>query len=190
MAHGLLTTQDRLGAGLFFRGSSGPEPKELELTDFMDPESGVFVEEAFRHLLSREATRATRYQDFFSVCLVRPDMPASNEPIAEQVSRKIAQFLRSTDMVGRVQGGIAVLLLHTEGTDAERVAERLREHIEQVAFPGESGGSRQITLSVGSVSFPRDGYNDTVLLTQAQAHLAEATRTGGNRVVHATEPRD
>jgi GGDEF domain-containing protein len=70
------------------------------------------------------------------------------------------------------------------------VAERLREHIEQVAFPAEVGGARHITLSVGSVSFPRDGYNDTVLLSQAQAHLAEASRGGGNRVVYASENRD
>lgn len=161
------------------------------MTDFMDRDSGVFVEEAFRHLLSREAMRATRYQDFFSVCLVRPDSPATTDPqVAEVVSRKIMQFLRSTDMVAQLQDGIAILLLHTEGSDAERVAERLREHIERVAFPGETGGPRQVTLSVGSVSFPRDGYNDTVLLSQAQAHLAEATRGGGNRVVHASESRD
>jgi hypothetical protein len=161
------------------------------LTDFMDHDSGVFVEEAFRHLLSREAMRATRYQDFFSVCLVRPDSPATADPqVAEVLSRKIMQFLRSTDMVGQLRDGIGVLLLHTEGSDAERVAERLREHIERVAFPGEAGGPRQVTLSVGSVSFPRDGYNDTVLLSQAQAHVAEAARGGGNRVVHASENRD
>ena len=161
------------------------------MTDFMDRDSGVFVEGAFRHLLSREALRATRYQDFFSVCLVKPDLPPDRRgEITDVVSRKITEFLRSTDMVGRVQDGIAVLLLHTEGPDAERVAERLREHIESVAFPGEGDGPRQVTLSVGAVSFPRDGYNDTLLLSRAQAHLAEASRSGGNRVVHATESRD
>lgn len=161
------------------------------MTDFMDRDSGVFVEEAFRHLLSREAMRATRYQDFFSICLVRPDSPAAGDQrVADAVSRKITEFLRSTDMVGQVQDGIAVLLLHTEGADAGRVAERLREHIEHVAFPGDAGAPRQVTLSVGAVSFPRDGYNDTVLLSQAQAHLAAASRGGGNRVVHATENRD
>lgn len=161
------------------------------MTDFMDRDSGVFVEDAFRHLLSREAMRATRYQDFFSVCLVRPDAPATDDQrMAEAVSKKIMQFLRSTDLVGHLQDGIAVLLLHTEGADAGRVAERLREHIERVAFPGETGAARHVTLSVGSVSFPRDGYNDTVLLSQAQAHLAEAARGGGNRVVFASENRD
>jgi diguanylate cyclase (GGDEF)-like protein len=157
------------------------------VTDFVEPATGIFVEEAFRHLLSREAVRATRYQDFFSVCLVRPDARehGAGEDVNQAVSRKIAQFLRSTDVVGRVRDGIAILLLHTEGSDAVRVAERIRAHIEQVSFLGDSGRPRQITLSVGGVSFPRDGYNDTVLLSRAQAHVNEAARQGGNRVVHA-----
>lgn len=157
------------------------------MIDFVEPATGIFVEEAFRHLLTREAVRATRYQDFFSVCLVRPDTPSGDEgeDLRQAVSRKIAQFLRSTDVVGRVQDGIAILLLHTEGTDAARVAERLRTHIEQVAFLADSGSPRQVTLSVGGVSFPRDGYNDTILLSRAQAHVDEAARQGGNRVVHA-----
>ena len=164
------------------------------VTDFIEPATGVFVEGAFRHLLTREALRATRYQDFFSICLVKPDSAAvagtAEEDTEQTISKKIAQFLRSTDMVGRVQDGIAVLLLHTEGADALRVAERIRAHIEQVAFPGDPGASpRQVTLSVGGVSFPRDGYNDVVLLSRAQAHLEEAFRRGGNQVVYAAESR-
>ena len=164
------------------------------MTDFIEPATGVFVEGAFRHLLTREALRATRYQDFFSICLVKPDASGgtgtTEEDTRQAISKKISQFLRSTDMVARVEDGIAVLLLHTEGSDAVRVAERIRTHIEQVAFPGEPGGSpRQVTLSVGGVSFPRDGYNDAVLLSRAQAHLDEASRRGGNQVVYASESR-
>ncbi|OGK79271.1 MAG: hypothetical protein A2X52_16150 [Candidatus Rokubacteria bacterium GWC2_70_16] len=164
------------------------------MIDFMEPGTGVFAEDAFRHLLTREALRATRYQDFFSICLVKPDSAAetrmAEEGTRQVISRKIAEFLRSTDMVARVEDGIAVLLLHTEGVDALRVAERIRAHIEQVAFPGDPGASpRQITLSVGGVSFPRDGYNDVVLLSRAQAHLDEASRRGGNQVVYASESR-
>jgi len=164
------------------------------VTDFIEPGTGVFVEGAFRHLLTREALRSTRYQDFFSVCLLKPDVSAgtgtTEEDTRQGVSKKIAQFLRSTDMVARVEDGIAVLLLHTEGSDAVRVAERIRTHIEHVAFPGEPGGNpRQVTLSVGGVSFPRDGYNDAVLLSRAQAHLEEASKRGGNQVVYAGENR-
>ena len=161
------------------------------MSEFMEPATGAYVEDAFRHFLTREAQRATRYQDFFSICLVKPDrVERPPDAVQQALTKKISQFLRSTDMVGRVQDGIAILLLHTEGADAVRVAERLRAHIEQVAFPTPPGETpRQVTLSVGGVSFPRDGYNDTVLLSRAQAHLNEAARRGGNQVVYASEPR-
>jgi diguanylate cyclase (GGDEF)-like protein len=163
------------------------------VSNFIEPGSGVFAERVFRHFLTREASRATRYQDFFSVCLLKPDMDRSDgtaEEVERTVTRKIAQFLRSTDMIGRIDDRIAVLLLHTEGADAVRVAERLRSNIEQVAFPGAGpNAAGHVTLSVGGVSFPRDGYSDSVLLSRAQAHLTEAARRGGNQVVYASEPR-
>jgi diguanylate cyclase (GGDEF)-like protein len=170
------------------------ERRDPVVTDFMELASGVFREDVFRHLLTREASRATRYQDFFSICLLKPDGDGAGPHSAEDddihlaVSRKISQFLRSTDVVGRLQDGIAIVLLHTAGADAVRVAERIRAHIENVAFPaGTDGAARHVTLSVGGVSFPRDGYNDAVLLSRAQAHLHEAARRGGNRVVYSSE---
>ena len=67
----------------------------------MDPASGVFSDRAFHELLSREVGRATRYQDFFSLCLVKPHVGPGGgdqtEPIEHAVSRQIAQFLRTTD---------------------------------------------------------------------------------------------
>ena len=163
------------------------------MSDRRDASRDVLGEEAFRHLLERETHRATRYQDFFSVCLVRPDMAATSNggsEIQHAVARKITEFLRSTDVVGCVQDGAAILLLHTASTDAVRVAERVRANIENVAFPSGPGAPpRRITLSVGKVSFPRDGSSDKTLLSRAQAHLQEAARRGGNRVVYVDDNR-
>lgn len=164
----------------------------VDPSKLVDPSCEVLGDEAFRHVLARETSRATRYQDFFSVCLVRPDPPdpgnGSNDGIRQAVSQKIAESLRSTDVVGRLHEGIAILLLHTASAEALRVAERIRAHIENVAFPSGPGGTpRRLTLSVGEVSFPRDGYNDKVLLSRAQALLEEAARRGGNQVAHAGE---
>jgi diguanylate cyclase (GGDEF)-like protein len=153
----------------------------------------VLPEEAFRHWLARETSRATRYQDFFSVCLVQPDPSEITQNAGAElqaaISRKIAELLRSTDVVGFVQDKTAILLLHTGGSDARRVAERIRANIENVTFPiGTGAATRGITLSVGEVSFPRDGYNDRLLLARAQAYLQEAARRGGNQVVHGEDP--
>lgn len=166
-----------------------PDQRNFAVTDFMEPSTGVFHEDALRRLLIRETSRATRYQDFFSICLVKPDgLPPGNpaDETQHQISGKIAQFIRATDLVGHLQDRIAIILLHTAGAEAVRVAERIRAHIEHVAFPSsQTGRPQQVTLSVGTVSFPRDGYNDTILLSRAQAHLSEASRRGGNRVVRS-----
>jgi len=159
------------------------------VSEFMDTQTGVFHEEAFRHLLTREAGRATRYQDFFSVCLLRPDISNDRrqmEEIERAISGKILEFVRTTDLVGQMSPAIAVILLHTAGTDALRVAERIRASLEQVAFrEGPEGHPQRLTVSVGKVSFPNDGHTDAILLSQALAYLEQAVQGGGNQVTHS-----
>jgi diguanylate cyclase (GGDEF)-like protein len=160
---------------------------------FMDPASGVFGDRALRELLTLEVNRATRYQDFFSLCLVKPHVGPSDsdqtERIEEAVSRKIAQFLRSTDMVGRTREGIAILLLNTPHAEAVRIVERLCGRIESVAFRGAAGDSPlRITLGIALVFFPRDGVTDAALFSRAQALLQEASQSGDSRVVCISEP--
>ena len=147
----------------------------------MDRPREVLDEQLFRRLLAREADRASRYHSFFSVCLVTPDtselIADNSTEIRQAIATKVAECLRSTDMVGHVRDRTAVVLLHTASTDAVRVAERIRSQIEKVAFPGASGGPpRRITLSVGGVSFPRDGSTDHSLLSRAEVNLQEAAR--------------
>ena len=158
------------------------------MSEFMDTRTGVFHEEAFRHLLTREAGRATRYQDFFSVCLLRPDIADDRrqmEEIERAISEKIPEFVRATDLVGQLSSAIAIILLHTAGTDALAVAERIRASLEQVAFrEGPEGHPQRLTVSVGKVSFPSDGHTDAILLTQALAYLEQAVQRGGNQVSH------
>ncbi len=161
------------------------------MSEFMDTQTGVFHEEAFRHLLTREAGRATRYQDFFSVCLLRPDSAGDQRQIGEEIERaisqKIPEFVRATDLVGQLSSAIAVILLHTAGSDALRVAERIRSNIEQVAFrEGPEGRPQRLTVSVGKVSFPHDGHTDSILLSQAMAYLEQAVQRGGNQVTHSS----
>jgi diguanylate cyclase (GGDEF)-like protein len=163
--------------------------------ELTDGQTQILHEEAFLHLLNREAMRATRYQDFFSVCLLRPDGPADQRRLSEEVERavsqKVPEFVRGTDMVGQLSSAIAVILLHTAGEDALRVAERIRTNIEQVAFRESSEGPPQrLTVSVGKVSFPQDGHTDAALLAQALAFLDQAVHRGGNRVTDSGEVLD
>src|SRR4026209_221310 len=162
------------------------------VSEFMDTQMGVFHEEAFRHLLTRAAGRETRYQDSLSICVLRPDVRgADREQMGREVERaiseKIPEFVRATDLVGQLSSAIAVILLHTAGADALRVAERIRANIEQVAFrEGPEGRPQRLTVSVGKGSFPHDGHTDSILLSQAMAYLAQAVERGGNQVTHTS----
>jgi diguanylate cyclase (GGDEF)-like protein len=163
--------------------------------ELTDGEAGIFQEEAFRHLLSREALRAIRYQDFFSVCLLRPDSPGERGAVSEKLERamsqKIPEFVRATDIVGQLSSAIAVILLHTAGDEALRVAERIRSNIEQVAFrENPEGRPTRLTISVGKVSFPYDGHDDATLLSQAMAYLQQALDQGGNQVTYSPRGLD
>jgi len=159
-----------------------PEPKRGAMP------GEVLDEETFRRLLALEANRATRYRDFFALCLLQPDQMGPKDQTAEmlgqRVASKIVEFVRSSDVVGRLGDGVGVLLLQTGTGDALRVTERLRSEISNVRFPGDPAGpGRALTLSVGEVSFPADGHSEISLLSRARARLQEAVRSGGNRVV-------
>jgi diguanylate cyclase (GGDEF)-like protein len=163
--------------------------------ELTDGEAGIFQEEAFRHLLGREALRAIRYQDFFSVCLLRPDSPGERRGVSERLERamsqKIPEFVRATDIVGQLSSAIAVILLHTAGDEALRVAERIRSNVEQVAFrDNPEARPKRLTISVGKVSFPHDGHDDATLLSQAMAYLQQAVDQGGNQVTYSPRSLD
>jgi diguanylate cyclase (GGDEF)-like protein len=152
----------------------------------------VLGEETFRQLLSLEANRAIRYRDFFVLCLVQSDQvrpkDQAEKMLGQKVAGKIVEFVRSSDVVGRLGDVIGVLLLQMGSGDALRVTERLRREIGNVRFQTEATGPGQkITLSVGAVSFPCDGHNGISLLSRARARLQEAVRSGGNRVVKADQ---
>ena len=171
------------------------DPSRIAVDEFMDAGTGVFHEEAFRHLLTRETGRTTRYRDVFSLCLLKPDLSdnrgVGDDALRRAVSGKVGQLLRTTDLVGHLAQGIAVILLHTIGRDAIQVAERIRSNIEQVAFrESPEGPPRRVTLSVGGVSFPLEGHTETLLLSRARANLHEAVLQGGNQVVYGAGKPD
>ena len=126
----------------------GAREKGGWVVSLLDPATGLFQYEAFLHLLLRETGRGTRYRDFFTLCLFKPDVPAEDTAfeaaIETALSSRIAEFIRATDIVGRFPMGLGVLLLHTGHAEAVGVAS---------AFEPGSGGS-----SFGAAqSCPRDG---------------------------------
>ena len=160
------------------------------VASLLDPSTGLLQEEAFLHLLLRETGRATRYRDFFSLCLFKPDLreeePGFERRVAISLSRKMSELLRVTDLVGPLPEGMGILLLHTDHLEAVRVAERVRAAVRRLEFRLEPGPSpKLVTISAGTVSFPRDGQTYATLLSRAERYLQEARQRGGDNVVHS-----
>ena len=162
------------------------------VASLLDPSTGLLQQEAFLHLLLRETGRATRYRDFFSLCLFKPDLregePGLERQVAISLSRKMSELLRVTDLVGPLPEGMGILLLHTDHLEAVRIAERVRAAVRRLEFRLEPGPSpKLVTISAGTVSFPRDGQTSSTLLSRAEKYLQAARQRGGDSVVHTND---
>lgn len=144
------------------------------------PEPRVYTEQDFRRLLAWEVQRATRYQDFLSLCLAQPDQPGAFSPdTLDAMARRVVEFLRATDVVALLGDRIAIIFVHTPESDAQVIAERVRGLLQTATFPRAPGAPAVTSvLSLGLASFPTDATSDTVLLDQAQARLTAARRGG------------
>ena len=134
----------------------------------------IFSEPDFRHMLGWEVQRSTRYQDFLSLCLVRLDY--SGEGLLETratIAQRVAELLRSTDVVGSVGNDVAILLVHTPDSEASGIIQRLRDQLESSPLPTVTGvPAPRIELRMAIASFPSDATSDSALLARALSQLS------------------
>ena len=139
----------------------------------------MFDEHDFRRLLAWEIQRATRYQDFLSLCLVRPDHPGGrSRDVLEAMARQAADLLRATDVVAlQDDDSIAIMLVHTPDTDARTICDRVRALLEGLSLRARPDApALKSVLALGLASFPTDATTDSALLEKAQARLAAARK--------------
>ncbi len=146
------------------------------MTDQPEGALRIYNEEEFYRLFAWEVQRATRYQDFLSLCLLRPDHSGpSRAELLNAVAQRVVELLRSTDLVGMIDDIIAVLLVHTPDSDAALIMERLRGRVERHAFRVVPGGPDVMpTLSLGLAGFPSNATSDGNLFAHARTRLTEA----------------
>ena len=136
-----------------------------------ESQTRIFNEFEFLHLLAREVQRATRYQDFLTLCLVRASHSGvSADDLTTALSLRIADMLRATDVVGLLGQDVAVLLVHTGDTDAATIVERIRDRVKTFEPPGASSAGA-LVVRLGVASFPTDATADNVLVAHAVAQL-------------------
>lgn len=107
--------------------------------------------------------------------------PAGDE-VLRSIAQTLASMLREYDVGGRYGGEeFAVVLAETTPADMVKMAERIREKIEQLDDHGNATGIH-VTISIGVAVLKDDDTTET-LLQRADAALYRAKEEGRNRTV-------
>ena len=113
---------------------------------------------------------------------------AVGDEVIKSLARIVASTGRESDVAGRVGGDeFAILLPQTNARNAQELAERLREQMEQSVVRLDHGEVR-FTVSFGVVPMSAGCESLEALVAAADAAMYEAKERGKNCVFVATPP--
>jgi diguanylate cyclase (GGDEF)-like protein/PAS domain S-box-containing protein len=146
----------------------------------------------FLTLAEQTLNRSRRYREPLALCMCDIDFfkninDTFGHTIGDQVLQQVAEIirntLRDTDIAGRIGGEeFAIMLVQTSLANAQEVAERLRQNIENSHIVLEDGHLVPLTISIGIAipSYPVETL--ATLLQHADHALYQAKRSGRNQV--------
>jgi diguanylate cyclase (GGDEF)-like protein len=105
--------------------------------------------------------------------------------VLREFATLVAGGARTNDVAARYGGEeFAVILPHTDGAMAMRVAERIRRAVRDTVFM-EDESPQRVTVSAGVATYPSGPHIDSVdaLIRAADVALYEAKEKGRDRVV-------
>ncbi|MDR3640067.1 MAG: diguanylate cyclase [Humidesulfovibrio sp.] len=152
----------------------------------VDELTGLFNRRYFNDAISREVERFKRFGQRFSLVMLDVDhFKRFNDTYGHQagdealktVSSVLHAAARTFDHVVRYGGEeFALILPHTEGSQAIAAAERMRSAICAHPVP-VNGQDIAVNVSLGVATFPEDAINARDLVSRADEALYEAKRT-------------
>ena len=163
-----------------------------------DELTGLANARAFHSILEREEERARRFQSPLGLVMVDLDNfkrvndehgHQQGDEVLAAVASVVRDFSRDIDAPSRYGGEeLAVVLPQTDIEGAARLAERMRDAVEQLRVPRVGGrGSLRVTASFGVSALPESAHDKDSLVAAADAALYRAKRGGKNRVERAEE---
>jgi diguanylate cyclase (GGDEF)-like protein len=167
---------------------------QLEEMATVDEKTGLANYRAFRTKLHDEWLRSARYETPLSVIMLDLDdfkrvNDSHGHPAGDRVLREFATLVtggaRATDVASRYGGEeFALILPHTPGERAVRVAERIRLAVEDFVFL-DGDRPMRITVSAGVATVPSANSLPSAdrLVAAADRALYAAKKAGKNRVV-------
>jgi diguanylate cyclase (GGDEF)-like protein len=193
----LILQESELRTNLADRAAELEEAQEeLELLAMTDPLTGINNRRFFMELISEEVERSKRYRHPFSLLALDIDNfkeinDTYGHDVGDEVLRSFTQQcqikLRGTDKLARLGGDeFIALLVQTDQNEAEIIAERLRESIEEMGVQVKTE-EINISVSIGMVS-SEDGLTSVEeLLRGVDTALYKAKNRGRNQVATLTE---
>lgn len=167
--------------------------EEMAVTDEL---TKVYNHRYFARTLLTELKRAERHSEQVGLCMIDVDHfkkfndthghLKGNEVLIE-IAKIMRVAMRETDVVARYGGEeFAVILPKTNKDHAMALANRLREAVEEVQFPGaEFQPLGKLTVSIGVATYPDDcDTADSVsgIIELADQALYQSKSAGRNRV--------
>lgn len=160
-------------------------------TDFL---TGLPNRRALEGRLKEAVDRNNRYGSKFSMVIVDVDHfkrvndeygHMAGDRTLKAIAGLLGEHLRGSDILGRYGGEEFVMILpETTAEQAERMAERIRRHVENASFKYSSDTIRvTVSAGVGEVLRPKDTSEQ--LFERVDAALYKAKQTGRNKVVCA-----
>ena len=148
----------------------------------LDRLTRLYTERYFRERMRGELERARETGDLLSIVLAEADdfdeyREAEGARTADESVAKLAQILhgaaRKGDLIARL-GDVrfSVLLYAATQSDAQRLAERVRERTQKTPFKGASAlPAGRLTVSLGAATCPMDGARVDALFDAAELAL-------------------
>ena len=196
---GAFTPQDHLLVRLLANCSAPPiERARLRRLAMFDDITMAFNNRYLYPRVIEEMERASRsggdvsllYMDLDHFKLVNDTY---GHPVGDQVLKGVARILkeqaRDSDVVARYGGEeFAIVMSETDEAGATVIAERIRDRVARIVHRTPQG-PLQVTISLGTATFPDDARTKAELIERADGCLYHAKRHGRNQTVSAASLR-
>ncbi|WP_366142618.1 GGDEF domain-containing protein [Acetobacter orientalis] len=157
----------------------------------IDPLTSLLNRRFLPTILSREVSAASHDQSALSIVMLDIDHfknindtygHPGGDRVLKQVAERIQNTVRPSDFLFRYGGEeFLIILTEIDGLAALKIAERLRETIENVPFIMPDETQLTVTASLGVANY--DGHPDPdVLISNADRALYKAKQNGRNQV--------
>lgn len=166
------------------------EMARLAITDEL---TGLYNRRHFQECLTREVSRAKRYEQPFALLFFDLDHfkrindtcgHAVGDRVLADLGKLLRRWARSTDLLARYGGEEFVAFLPmTDLAQAMSAAERMRVAVEAHSFPRR----KRLTVSIGIATYPQDGETAADVLKKADQALYQAKKAGRNRSIALVE---